>query len=59
MGLRFPYTSQNFGDEMFYHVRIKPKSDKRYSENKTDLTREQLIARYIEFYEQGKAILIN
>ncbi|WP_368668199.1 TIR domain-containing protein [Pseudoalteromonas sp. NZS100_1] len=44
---------------MFYHVRIKPKSDKRYGENKTDLTREQLIARYVEPYEQGKAILIN
>jgi predicted nucleotide-binding protein len=44
---------------VFYHVRIKPKSDKRYGENKTDLTREQLIARYVEPYEQGKAILIN
>lgn len=44
---------------MFYHIRIKPKSDKRYGENKTDLTREQLIARYVEPYEQGKAILIN
>ena len=44
---------------MFYHIRIKPKSDKRYGENKTDLTHEQLIARYVEPYEQGKAILIN
>lgn len=44
---------------MFYHIRIKPKSDKRYGEKKTDLTHEQLIARYVEPYEQGKAILIN
>jgi len=44
---------------VFYHVRIKPKSDKRYGENKTDVTLEQLIARYVEPYEQGKAILIN
>ncbi|WP_297187283.1 nucleotide-binding protein [uncultured Porticoccus sp.] len=52
-------TSQRIGEKVFYHVRIKPKSDKRYGENKTDLTREQLIARYVEPYEQGKAILIN
>lgn len=44
---------------MFYHVKIKPKSDKRYGETKTDLTQEQLVARYVEPYEQGKAILIN
>jgi len=44
---------------VFYHVRIKPKSDKRYGENKTDVTLEQLIARYVEPYEQGRAILIN
>lgn len=44
---------------MFYHVRIKPKSDKKYGENKTDITLEQLIVRYVEPYEQGKAILIN
>ena len=44
---------------MFFHVKIKPKSDKRYGETKTDLTQEQLIARYVEPYEQGKAILIN
>jgi len=50
---------QHTGDKVFYHVRIKPKSDKLYGENKTDLTQEQLIARYIEPYEQGKAILIN
>jgi predicted nucleotide-binding protein len=44
---------------VFYHVKIKPKSDKRYGETKTDLTQEQLVARYVEPYEQGKAILIN
>lgn len=45
---------------MFYHVRIKPKSDKKGSgENKTDLTQEQLISRYVEPYEMGKPILIN
>jgi predicted nucleotide-binding protein len=44
---------------VFYHVIIKPKSDNWYGEYKTDLTREQLVARYIEPYEQGKAILIN
>ena len=44
---------------MFYHVTIKPKSDKGYGENKTDLTKDQLISRYVEPYEQGKPILIN
>ncbi|PKO47588.1 MAG: hypothetical protein CVU29_01715 [Betaproteobacteria bacterium HGW-Betaproteobacteria-22] len=44
---------------MFYHVIIQPKSDKLYGEYKTDLTREQLISRYVEPYELGKPILIN
>ncbi len=44
---------------MFYHVIIKPKSDKWYGETKTDLTKEQLLSRYVEPYEQGKPILIN
>lgn len=44
---------------MFYHVIIKPKSAKGYGECKTDLTREQLVSRYVEPYEQGKSILIN
>lgn len=38
---------------------IKPKSDKRYGEYKTDLTKEQLISRFIEPYEQGMPIVIN
>lgn len=44
---------------MYYHVIVKPKSDKRYGEYKTDLTREQLLSRYVEPYEQGNPILIN
>ncbi len=44
---------------MFYHVIIKPKSDKYYGEYKTDLTKEQLISRFVEPYEQGMPIVIN
>lgn len=44
---------------MYYHVIIKPKSDKYYGEYKTDLTKEQLISRFIEPYEQGVPIVIN
>ncbi len=44
---------------MFYHVIVKPKSDKYYGEYKTDLTKDQIIARFIEPYEQGKPIVIN
>lgn len=44
---------------MFYHVIIQPKSDKRYGEYKTDLTKEQLISRFVEPYEQGKPVVIN
>lgn len=36
---------------MYYHVIIQPKSDKGYGEYKTDLTREQLISRFVEPYE--------
>lgn len=44
---------------MYYHVIIKPKSDKFYGEYKTDLTKDQLISRFIEPYEQGLPIVIN
>lgn len=44
---------------MYYHAIVKPKSDKYYGEYKTDLTREQLISRFIEPYEQGMPIVIN
>ncbi len=44
---------------MFYHVIIKPKSDQYYGEYKTDLTKEQLISRFVEPYEQGMPIVIN
>lgn len=44
---------------MFYHVIIEPKSDKYYGEYKTDLTKEQLISRFVEPYEQGMPIVIN
>lgn len=44
---------------MYFHIIVKPKSDRRYGEYKTDLTREQLLARYLEPYEQGKPIVIN
>ncbi|MDZ4298492.1 MAG: nucleotide-binding protein [Moraxellaceae bacterium] len=44
---------------MFYHVIIKPKSDKYYGEYKTDLTKEQLISRFVEPYEKGLPIVIN
>lgn len=44
---------------MYYHVTIKPKSDNWYGEYKTDLTRDQLVSRYVEPYEQGQPILIN
>lgn len=44
---------------MYYHIIIKPKSDRLYGEYKTDLTIEQLISRYIEPYQQGNPITIN
>lgn len=44
---------------MYYHIIVKPKSDKFYGEYKTDLTKEQLISRFIEPYEQGMPIVIN
>lgn len=44
---------------MYYHIIIKPKSDEYYGEYKTDLTREQLISRYISLYESGEPIVIN
>lgn len=44
---------------MYYHVKVKPKSDKYYGEYKTDLTREQLVSRFVEPYEQGMPIIIN
>jgi len=44
---------------MYYHVIVKPKSDQFYGEYKTDLTKEQLISRFIEPYEQGMPIVIN
>lgn len=44
---------------MFYHVIIKPKSDKYFGEYKTDLTKEQLISRFVEPYELGMPIVIN
>lgn len=44
---------------MYYHVIVKPKSDKFYGEYKTDLTKEQLLSRFIEPYEQGMPIVIN
>lgn len=44
---------------MYYHVIIKPRSDRGYGECKTDLTKEQLISRFIEPYEQGMPIVIN
>jgi predicted nucleotide-binding protein len=44
---------------VFYHVILKPKSDKHYGEYKTDLTKEQLISRFVEPYEQGMPIVIN
>jgi predicted nucleotide-binding protein len=44
---------------MYYHIIVKPKSDKFYGEYKTDLTKEQLISRFIEPYEQGLPIVIN
>ncbi|WP_448106426.1 TIR domain-containing protein [Pseudomonas azerbaijanoccidentalis] len=44
---------------MYFHVIVKPKSDQYYGEYKTDLTKEQLVARFIEPYEQGLPIIIN
>lgn len=44
---------------MYYHVIVKPKSDKYYGECKTDLTKEQLLSRFVGPYEQGLAITIN
>ncbi|CAD0261085.1 nucleotide-binding protein [Pseudomonas umsongensis] len=44
---------------MYYHVIVKPKSDQYYGEYKTDLTKEQLISRFVEPYEQGSPIIIN
>lgn len=46
---------------MLYHVVIKEKNKEKryYGEHKTDLTKEQLIARFIEPYEQGNPITVN
>lgn len=44
---------------MYYHVIVDLKSDQFYGEHKTDLTKEQLISRFIEPYEQGAPIVVN
>jgi predicted nucleotide-binding protein len=44
---------------MYYHVLLKRKKDKFYGECKTDLTREQLIARFIDPYDTGRPIMLN
>lgn len=44
---------------MYYHVIVKHKSDKYYGEYKTDLTKDQLLSRFVEPYEQGLPIVIN
>lgn len=44
---------------MYYHVIIEQKADKSYGEYKTDLTKEQLISRFITPYEEGMPIVIN
>ncbi len=45
---------------MYYHIIVKQKkSNIFYGEYKTDLTKEQLISRFIEPYEQGMPIVIN
>lgn len=46
---------------MLYHVVIKEKNKEKryYGEHKTDLTKEQLIARFIEPYDHGNPITVN
>jgi predicted nucleotide-binding protein len=46
---------------MFYHVVIeeKNKNSNSYGEHKTDLTKEQLLARFVEPYDYGKPITLN
>ena len=43
----------------YYHVIINQKSDRYYSENKTDLSLDQLTERFIDPYEQGNPIIVN
>ncbi|WP_353175812.1 nucleotide-binding protein [Delftia acidovorans] len=44
---------------MYYHVYIETRLDAGRGEYRADLTREQLISRYLEPYELAKPIVIN
>lgn len=44
---------------MYFHVILTTREDKFYGECKTDLTREQLISRFIEPYDRGLPIMLN
>lgn len=44
---------------MYYHIVITEKTNQAKPEYKTDLTKEQLISKFIEPYEEGATIVIN
>lgn len=44
---------------MYFHIILKTKKDNFYGECKTDLTKDQLISRFIESYDYGRPIIIN
>ena len=46
-------------EDEYYHVRMTTKSDRGNDEVKLDLSKEQLIERFLKPYENGTIILIN
>ena len=44
---------------MFYHIRITQKSNENHDETKVDLSKDQLIERFLIPYEKGLPIIIN
>jgi hypothetical protein len=46
-------------EDEYYHVRITTKSDRGNDEVKLDLSKEQLIERFVRPYENGTTIIVN
>ena len=44
---------------MYYHIIIWQKSSKSHDEVKLDLTKDEVITRFIEPYENGESLFIN
>ena len=46
-------------EDEYYHVRMTTKSDRGNDEVKLNLSKEQLIKRFLKPYENGTIILVN